>query len=109
MTDISAPEPTRKADGFDRTRVRGWLVAMTRQGEDQIWRGAVNALAAYDALERESSGLRIGLWNMLTKIGVHQDLAIQIIREAAQGIETRSAMTEGHGPKDESAVRQDAP
>jgi hypothetical protein len=35
--------------GFDPARVRAWLVGMTKQGEDRIWRGAQEALRLFDA------------------------------------------------------------
>lgn len=35
--------------GFDPSRVRPWLQAMAKQGEDRVWRGAVNALGVLDA------------------------------------------------------------
>lgn len=36
---------------FDPSRVRAWLVSMTKYGEDNVWRGAEKALQYLDALE----------------------------------------------------------
>lgn len=46
-----------------------------------------------DKTERENSGLRIGFWNFMRKAGLHQDLALQIINEAAQGMSAGTAKT----------------
>jgi hypothetical protein len=39
---------------FDPSRVRHWLIVMSKQGEDQVWRGAQKALACFDALIDEN-------------------------------------------------------
>jgi hypothetical protein len=38
-------------------RVRAWLISMTKQGEDNVWRGAEKALHYLDALVAEHDGL----------------------------------------------------
>jgi len=55
-----------------------------------------------DKVERENSNLRIGFWNFMRGAAVHQDMAIQIIRDTAQGIAARSDET-----RSGSAVRQE--
>lgn len=49
MGAVVMARPTDQAlaapvEGFDPSRVYGWLLSMTRQGEDHIWRGAEEAL-----------------------------------------------------------------
>jgi len=47
------------ASRVDPSRVRNWLVAMGKQGEDQVWRGAQRALECFDerdALIRDAWG-----------------------------------------------------
>lgn len=50
---IPVTEGDREAAGCDPSRVRAWLVGMTKQGEDRIWRGAQEALQYLDSLEAE--------------------------------------------------------
>jgi hypothetical protein len=53
------PNPSvSAASGFDPSRVRGWLVSMTKQGEDYIWRPAEKALACFDSMADEIERLK---------------------------------------------------
>lgn len=57
--DASAPPLCRPSGGADKSSpakppaanaVRAWLVSMTKQGEDRVWRGAEKALTFFDSV-----------------------------------------------------------
>lgn len=72
---------------------------------DHYWRPkGARALRAVNRLEGENRRLRIAFWNFMRGAGVHQDMAIQIIRDAiateAGTAETGTgSVHEGAGPE----------
>ncbi|MES2295251.1 MAG: hypothetical protein V4527_18285 [Pseudomonadota bacterium] len=56
--DGAASVSTLRASIPDATMARSWLVGMTKQGEDRIWRGAERVLAYHDGMAAQMGYLR---------------------------------------------------